>query len=233
MFYPRYYYFDPTYLILIPALIISLMAQLKVSSSYSKYSKMRNSYGITGIETARRILHANGLGDVQIQVISGNLTDHYDPARKVLRLSNEVANGSSIASVAVAAHECGHAIQHAVGYSPLKWRSAIVPVANIASHASWLLLVLGIMMSSDSLVMIGILAFVGYVLFHLVTLPVEFNASGRALAQIEGLGLSSPEELTYERKMLSACALTYVSAAIMAVLQLLRLVLIARSRDRD
>ncbi len=233
MFYPRYYYFDPTYLILIPAIIISLMAQIKVSSSYNKFSKMRNSYGITGTEAARRILNANGLGDVQIQVIGGNLSDHYDPTKKVLRLSADVANGTSIASIAVAAHECGHAIQHATEYSPLKWRSSIVPVANIGSYASWILLMMGILFSSDSLVTIGILAFTGYVLFHVVTLPVEFNASSRALAQIEGLGLSSPEELSYERKMLSACAMTYISAAVMAVLQLLRLILIANSRRRD
>ncbi|MBR6801851.1 MAG: zinc metallopeptidase [Eubacteriaceae bacterium] len=233
MFYPRYYYFDPTYLVLLPAIIISLVAQIKVSSSYSKYSKMRNSRGITGIEAARRILYANGLGDVQIQVISGNLSDHYDPTRRVLRLSGDVANSTSIASIAVAAHECGHAIQHATGYSPLKLRSAIVPVANIASSLSWVLLVMGIIFASDSLVTIGIVAFVGYVLFHVVTLPVEFNASSRALAQIEGLGLSTADEIHHEKKMLSACALTYISAAIMAVLQLLRLILIARSRDRD
>ncbi len=234
MFYPGYYYYyDPTYLILIPALIISLFAQMKVSSSYRKYSRMSNSYGITGSDAARRILHANGLNDVQIQVIGGNLSDHYDPTRKVLRLSEGVANSRSIASIAVAAHECGHAIQHATGYSPLKLRSAIVPVANIASSMSWVLLVMGILFSAESLVTIGILAFAGYVLFHLVTLPVEFNASSRALAQIEALGISSQEELSHEKKMLSACALTYVSAAITAVLQLLRLILIARSSDRD
>ena len=232
MFLPGYYYYDPTYLILIPALIISLIAQFKVSSSYNRYSKMTNSYGITGVEAARRILYANGLSDVQINVISGNLTDHYDPTRRVLRLSNGVANSTSIASIAVAAHECGHAIQHAEGYSPLKLRSAIVPVANIASSMSWILLVMGIVFSSDSLVTIGILAFVGYVLFHLVTLPVEFNASSRALAQIETLGLSNPQEISHEKKMLSACALTYVSAAIMAILQLLRLIVIA-NRRRD
>ncbi len=234
MFYPGYYYYyDPTYLILIPAIIISLYAQIKVSSSYRKYSSMRNSSGITGADVARRILYSNGLSDVQIQVIGGNLSDHYDPTKKVLRLSADVANSSSIASIAVAAHECGHAIQHATGYSPLKLRSTIVPIANIASSMSWILLLAGILLSSDGLVTVGILAFTGYVLFHLVTLPVEFNASSRALAQIEGLGISTQEELHYEKKMLTACAMTYISAAITAILQLLRLILIANSRRRD
>ncbi len=233
MFYPGYYYYyDPTYLILIPAIIISLIAQMKVSSSYSKYSKMNNRSGITGIDAARRILYSNGLGDVKIEIVGGNLTDHYDPTKRVLRLSSGIANSSSIASVAVAAHECGHAIQHATGYSPLKIRSAIVPIANLASSMSWVLLLMGILFSAPSLVTIGILAFTGYVLFHLITLPVEFNASSRALAQIEDLGLSGGEEIYHEKKMLSACAMTYVSAAITAVLQLVRLVLLS-NRRRD
>ncbi|MBE6038755.1 MAG: zinc metallopeptidase [Anaerofustis stercorihominis] len=230
---PIFYYYDPTYIILLPALLISLYAQFRTSSAYAKYSRRANERGITGLEAARRILAANGLSHVQIQVIGGNLSDHFDPTANVLRLSNDVANKASVASVAVAAHECGHAIQHAQGYAPIRWRSAIVPVANLASSASWILLIMGIIFSAQSLVTLGIVFFVGYVLFHLVTLPVEFNASNRAMAQIRELGLSSGDELSHERSMLNACALTYVAAAVMAILQLLRLIVLSRGSRRD
>lgn len=227
--YPIY---DPTYIILIPAIILTMYAQFKVSSTTNKYFRVHTQRGYTGEETARAILNANGIYDVRIEMTRGTLSDHYDPRSKTLRLSTDVYRGTSITSVAVAAHECGHAIQHARGYAPLNIRGAIVPVVNFASSASWALIAIGLFMSSFSfLLKIGILLFSATVIFQLVTLPVEFNASSRALVQIENLGIVSHDEVRKSRKVLNAAALTYVAAAATAVLQLLRLIIIADRRD--
>ncbi|MGN1032326.1 MAG: zinc metallopeptidase [Intestinibacter sp.] len=227
-----YYRYDPTYIILIPAIILTMYAQFKVSSTTNKYFRVRTQRGYTGEQTAREILNANGIYDVRIEMIGGTLSDHYDPRSRVLRLSQDVYRGTSITSVAVAAHECGHAIQHARGYMPLTIRGAIVPVVNFASSASWILIFLGLFMSSfNFLLKIGILLFAATVVFQLVTLPVEFNASSRALVQIENLGIVSHDERRESRKVLNAAALTYVAAAATAVLQLLRLITIANRRD--
>lgn len=227
-----YYGYDPTYIILVPAIILTMYAQFKVSSTTNKYFRVRTQRGYTGEQTAREILTANGIYDVKIEMISGTLSDHYDPRSRVLRLSQDVYRGTSITSVAVAAHECGHAIQHARGYAPLTIRGAIVPVVNFASSASWILIMLGLFMSSfNFLLKIGILLFAATVVFQLVTLPVEFNASSRALAQIENLGIVSHDERRESKKVLKAAALTYVAAAATAVLQLLRLITIAGRRD--
>lgn len=225
-------YYDPTYIILIPAIILTMYAQFKVSSTTNKYFRVRTQRGFTGEQAAREILNANGIYDVKIEMTGGTLSDHYDPRSRVLRLSRDVYRGTSITSVAVAAHECGHAIQHARGYAPLTIRGAIVPVVNFASNASWILILLGLFMSSfNFLLKIGILLFAATVVFQLVTLPVEFNASSRALDQIESLGIVSHEERRQSKKVLTAAALTYVAAAATAILQLLRLITIANSRD--
>ena len=195
-----------------------MYAQFKVSSTTNKYFRVRTQRGYTGEQTAREILNANGIYDVRIEMTRGTLSDHYDPRNKVLRLSQDVYRGTSITSVAVAAHECGHAIQHARGYAPLTIRGAIVPVVNFASSASWLL-------------KIGILLFSATVVFQLITLPVEFNASHRALIQIENLGIVSRDERRESKRVLDAAALTYVAAAATALLQLLRLITIANQRD--
>ncbi|MDY2734616.1 zinc metallopeptidase [Intestinibacter sp.] len=227
-----YYGYDPTYILLIPAIILTMYAQFKVSSTTNKYFRVRTQRGYTGEQTAREILNANGIYDVRIEMIGGTLSDHYDPRSRVLRLSQDVYRGTSITSVAVAAHECGHAIQHARGYAPLTIRGAIVPVVNFASNASWILIMVGLFMSSfNFLLKIGILLFAATVVFQLVTLPVEFNASSRALAQIESLGIVSHDERRESKKVLKAAALTYVAAAATAVLQLLRLITIANRRD--
>lgn len=227
-----YSYYDPTYLILIPAIILTMYAQYKVSSVTNKYFRVRTQRGYTGEQTARKILNANGIYDVRIEMTKGTLSDHYDPKAKVLRLSQDVYRGTSITSVAVAAHECGHAIQHARGYAPLTIRGTIVPVVNFASNASWVLIMLGLFMTSTtSLLKIGIVLFAVTVLFQLVTLPVEFNASHRALIQIENLGIVSRNERRQSKKVLTAAALTYVAAVATAVLQLLRLITIANRRD--
>lgn len=225
-------YYDPTYIILLPAIILTMYAQFKVNSTTNKYFRVRTQRGYTGEQTAREILNANGIYDVRIEMTGGTLSDHYDPRSRVLRLSQDVYRGTSITSVAVAAHECGHAIQHARGYAPLTIRGAIVPAVNFASNASWVLIMLGLFMSSfNFLLKIGILLFAATVVFQLVTLPVEFNASSRALAQIENLGIVSHEERRQSKKVLTAAALTYVAAAATAVLQLLRLITIANRRD--
>ena len=228
MYYP--YYYDPTYIILIPAIILTMYAQFKVSSTTNRYFRVRTQRGYTGEQTAREIL--NGIYDVRIEMTRGTLSDHYDPRNKILRLSQDVYRGTSITSVAVAAHECGHAIQHARGYAPLTIRGAIVPVVNFASNASWILIMLGLFMTSTtSLLKIGILLFATTVVFQLITLPVEFNASHRALIQIENLGIVTRDERRESKKVLDAAALTYVAAAASAILQLLRLITIANRRD--
>ena len=232
--YYGYYYYDPTYMLIIISALISLFAQFLVNSRFSKYSRVRSRSGMTGAQAAERILQSQGIYDVAIQRVSGKLTDHYDPRNKTLNLSGAVYASTSVAAVGVAAHECGHAIQHARGYAPLSFRSALVPVANIGSQLSWLFIILGIFFGgSHTLIMIGILMFSAAVLFQLVTLPVEFNASGRALKLLSETGILQKDEVSDTRKVLSAAALTYVAAAATAVLQLLRLLRLFGGNDRD
>lgn len=228
------YYFDPTYILIIIAAVISLIAQFMVSSSFSKYSKVSSMRGITGAQAAEIILRSQGIYDVSIQRVSGNLTDHYHPTKKTLNLSDSVYSSTSVAAIGVAAHECGHAIQHARGYAPLSFRTALVPVANIGSKLSWIFIILGVALSfNQTLITIGIIMFSAAVLFQLVTLPVEFNASSRALVQLESNGILYRDELSQARKVLSAAALTYVAAAASAILQLLRLIILYGGRRRD
>lgn len=224
-------YIDIYYIILIvPTLLLSIWAQIKVKSTFASYSQKINSRGITGAQAAAYLLRVNNINDVRIERVSGSLTDHYDPSSKVLRLSESVYGKTSIAAVGVAAHETGHAIQHAVGYGPLALRSTLVPVANIGSSAGPVLALLGIIFSWNFLLNLGILLFGCAVLFYLVTLPVEFNASSRAVAILGKTGVMSPQELSGVKKVLSAAALTYVASALTAVANLLRLILISRDR---
>ncbi|MFU2416953.1 zinc metallopeptidase [Peptacetobacter sp. AB800] len=225
-------FYDPTMMILIPAILFTMYAQFKVSSTTNRFFRIKSRSGYNGQQTAERILAANGIRDVRIVPIRGTLTDHYDPRRKVLRLSEEVYYGTSITSVAVAAHECGHALQHAYGYAPLTIRGAIVPVVNFASSLSWILIFVGLFFSgNNTMLQIGILMFSATVIFQLITLPVEFNASSRALVQLQDLGIVDSGEAKESRKVLSAAAMTYVAAALTAILQLARLLLIANNRD--
>lgn len=225
-------FYDPTMMILIPAILFTMYAQFKVSSTTNRFFRIKSRSGYNGRQTAERILAANGIRDVRIVPIRGTLTDHYDPRRKVLRLSEEVFYGTSITSVAVAAHECGHALQHAYGYKPLEIRGAIVPVVNFASSLSWILIFLGLFLTgNNTMLQLGILMFSATVIFQLVTLPVEFNASSRALVQLQDLGIVDSGEAKDSRKILSAAAMTYVAAALTAILQLARLLLIANNRD--
>ena len=225
------YYWDPTYILVLVGLVICLLAQAKVSSAYAKWSQVPSRTGLTGAQVARRILDGNGCQNVRIEAISGSLTDHYDPQDGVLRLSSEVYQSGSIAALGVAAHEAGHAIQDAQDYVPMRIRATLVPVANIGSHAAVPLFMLGLLMSWEPLTKIGIFCFALAVLFYVVTLPVEFNASSRAVAVLSG-GYMPEDEVLGVKAMLSAAAMTYVAAALQAVLQLLRLVLIAGSRRR-
>ena len=227
------YYFDPTYILIIIAAIISLIAQWRVNSAFSKYSRVASMSGMTGAQAARMILQSNGINDVSVQRISGKLTDHYNPSTKVLNLSESVYGSTSVAAIGVAAHECGHAIQHARGYFPLSLRTALVPVASIGSQLSWVFIIVGAILSfNQTLITIGIIMFSAAVLFQLVTLPVEFNASARALEQLESNGILYRDEVSQTRKVLSAAALTYVAAAATAILQLLRLIILFGGRGR-
>ena len=229
-YYGYGYYFDPTLIILIPAILFTMYAQFKVSSTTSRYFRVQSRFGYTGAQTARKILDANGLYNVNIEMVRGTLSDHYDPRSNVVRLSEDVYYGTSITSVSVAAHECGHAIQHAKGYIPLQFRSSLVPVVNFASNMSWILILLGFAMRGPFL-KIGILLFSASVLFQIITLPVEFNASSRALVQIGNEGILEDKEIKQGRAVLTAAALTYVAAALTSVLQLLRLIAISQRRD--
>lgn len=227
-------YFDWTYLLVLIGMGLSLLASAKVKSTYAKYEKVRSLSGLTGAQTAERILHANGIYDVSIEHISGNLTDHYDPGNKVLRLSDSVYGSSSVAAVGVAAHECGHAIQHSKSYAPLSIRTAIVPAANIGAAVSWPLILVGLMLGTRSasfFITAGILLFSLSVLFQIVTLPVEFNASSRAVRALSDMGILYGDEVKSTRKVLSAAALTYVAAAASSILQLVRLIMIGRRND--
>ncbi len=229
-----YYYgsfFDRTMIILIPALIISIWAQMKIKSSYTKYSQVYSRNGYTGSQVARMILDAYGLLDIPVLVTGGHLTDHYDPSKKVVKLSTDVYNGTSLAAIGVAAHEIGHAIQHKEGYAPIKIRTALVPIANIGSQASWILFFIGIVMSFTPLVNFGIILFSAAVLFQIVTLPVEFNASSRAVAILSARNILYEDEVKGAKNVLTAAALTYVAAAVTAIAQLLRLIAIRNRND--
>lgn len=227
------YYFDPTYILVLIGAVLCLAAQAKVSMTYGKYEKVRSRTGMTGAQAAQRILEMSGIYDVRIERVSGRLTDHYDPTSKVLRLSDATYASGSVAAIGVAAHECGHAVQHHKGYGPLRLRSALVPAANIGSKAGIPLIILGALLGMNQiLIQIGIWVFALAVLFQVVTLPVEFDASKRALAMLDGYGLMDREETAGCRKVLSAAALTYVAAAATAILQLLRLVLLFGDNKR-
>lgn len=224
-------YYDLSYLVLVvPALLISLWAQFKVNSAFSNYSKVRTMRGLTGAQASEYILRAHGVTGVRIEHISGNLTDHYDPTANVIRLSDAVYGSTSVAAVGVAAHETGHAIQYAVGYQPIKLRAAVIPASRIGSIASWPLLMLGIIFSYMPLVWLGIGFFCLATLFQVLTLPVEFNASSRALKAIDQWNILSEEEYAGAKKVLTAAALTYVAALLTSIMQLVRLLLIFSDR---
>ena len=229
------YRLDPTIFLVLIGVLLSLWAQNRVNSTFARYSRVRSCSGMTGAEAARRLLNVQGIYDVTVQPVSGKLTDHYDPRTKVVKLSDSVYNATSVAAIGVAAHECGHAMQHNEGYGPLRFRSALVPVANFGSQLSWPMILLGILFGGlgSPLVQVGILMFSLAVLFQLVTLPVEFNASSRAVRLLDSQGILSGEEVDGTRKVLKAAALTYVAAAAGSILQLLRLVILFGGRDRD
>lgn len=228
------FFWDRTMVLLIPAILLSLYAQFKISSTYKHYSKIRSQSGLTGAQAARALLNSNGLYDVRVERVGGQLSDHYDPSARVISLSEDVYQGNSLSSVAVAAHETGHALQHASGYFPMQLRSSFVPVANLGSGAGQILIMVGIFIPSVSwLLELGILAFTFAVLFQIITLPVEYNASHRALTLLQEGNLLGGEELRGARSVLNAAALTYVAAALAAVLTLARFILIARGRSDD
>ena len=227
-----FYGIDSSYIMLVlPALIFSLWAQAKVNSTFSKFSNVPNKRGITGREVAEKILHANGIYDVSVEHVSGNLSDHFDPRTKVIRLSDSVYNSYSVAAIGVAAHETGHAIQHSTGYVPIKLRNLVLPVAQIGSTIAVPLVILGLLFSYV-LVDFGIVLFAATVLFQLVTLPVEFNASNRAIKTLDEMAILDSDELSKSKKVLSAAAMTYVAAAAVGIANLLRLLSIS-GRRRD
>lgn len=236
------YYYDPTYFLVIIGAVLCMLASSRVNSTYRKYARVRSRSGMTGAETAARILQMSGIHDVQIQHVKGELTDHYDPRNKVLRLSDAVYDSRSVAALGVAAHECGHALQHHKGYAPLKFRSLLVPAANLGSRLGLPLVILGLFLGLDftlpgggyfSLAQLGVWIFSLAVLFQLVTLPVEFNASGRALKLLGDYGIMGSDEVDDCKKVLGAAALTYVAAAASSILQLLRLLMLVNGRRRD
>ncbi|MCB7319744.1 zinc metallopeptidase [Lacrimispora sp. 210928-DFI.3.58] len=232
MFYPMYY-FDPTYFLILIGVLISMAASAKLNATYQRYSAVRSRCGMTGEEAARRLLMSQGIYDVQVRRVSGRLTDHYDPRTKTVNLSDTVYGSTSIAAIGVAAHECGHAMQDAGDYAPLRIRAALVPVANFGAQLSWPLIIIGILLGGGSLVSLGILLFSLAVLFQIVTLPVEYNASSRAVKLLDSTGILVGQEVGQTRSVLNAAALTYVAAAAASLLQLLRLVLLFGNRRRD
>lgn len=229
MFYLDRYYF----LLVIPAMLIALFAQGMVSSTFERFKRVRSQRGLTGAEVARQILNDNGLYNIQVTPINGRLTDHYDPKAGVIRLSSEVYGSSSIAAIGIAAHEAGHAVQHSMEYAPLTVRNAIIPITNFGSRLSFPLILAGIVMGAQPLVNLGIIAFGLVTLFQLITLPVEFNASSRAIRTLDSHGILTTEELSGAKSVLSAAALTYVAALITSAAQLLRLILLYGSRRDD
>ena len=231
-----YYFYDWTYILVIIGAVICLAASARVNRVFAQYSTVRSHSGMTGREAAEQILHRNGIYDVQVIHISGNLTDHYNPGKKTLGLSDTVYNSTSVAAIGVAAHECGHAVQHATGYAPLSIRGALVPVANFGSMAAWPLIFIGLFLNGQTAALfinLGILFFSAAVLFQLVTLPVEFNASGRAVKVLENSGMLYPDEVGSVKKVLGAAALTYVASAAAMILQLLRLLILTGGKRRN
>lgn len=231
-----YYYWDPTYILVVIGAVICMIASARVKGTFNKYSQLRSMSGMNGAQVAQRALQAAGIYDVQVRHVSGSLTDHYDPRTKTVNLSDPVYNATSVAALGVAAHECGHAIQHAKSYAPLSIRSALVPVANFGSMLAWPVILIGLLFntrSSGLIIDIGILLFSAAVLFQLVTLPVEFDASRRALVMLRTQGILADDELKYTRRVLKSAALTYVASAAAAILQLLRIILITNGRRRD
>lgn len=231
-----YYYWDPTYILVVIGAVICMIASARVKGTFNKYSQLRSMSGMNGAQVAQRVLQAAGIYDVQVRHVSGSLTDHYDPRTKTLNLSDPVYNATSVAALGVAAHECGHAIQHAKSYAPLSIRSALVPIANFGSMLAWPVILIGLLFntrSSGLIIDIGILLFSAAVLFQLVTLPVEFDASRRALVMLRTQGILADDELRYTRRVLKSAALTYVASAAAAILQLLRIILITNGRRRD
>lgn len=230
---PHYYYYgiDIYYIVLIlPAFLISLFAQIKVSSTFSKFSKTANTSGLTGAAAAQKVLLSHGVTNVKIERVGGNLTDHFDPRTNVIRLSDAVYDSTSVAAVGVAAHEAGHAVQYAESYAPIKLRNTILPVVNFGSKFSFIAILLGIMFANDLLIYIGIGLFSFATLFQILTLPVELNASKRAMETIRGQVLLSDEEANGAKKVLTAAAMTYIAAVVMSIAQLLRLLLLSRRR---
>ena len=227
-----FYYWDPTYILVLIGAVISMIASWNVSHTFKKFSRTPNSRHLTADAVAANILRLSGITDVRIERINGNLTDHYSPKEKVLRLSDSVYGQTSVAALGVAAHECGHAIQHHKGYFPLKLRSLSVPMANFGSMLSWPLILFGIILGYTGLAQAGVILFSFVVLFQLITLPVEFNASRRALAILNNGNMLYGEELTGAKKVLKAAALTYVAAVASSLLQLLRLVLLVQRNNR-
>lgn len=235
MMYPMYYSLDPTYLLVIAGVLICLAASARMRSTFNRYSRVQSRSGLTGMQAAQEILRRAGIYDVRVERVAGNLTDHYDPRSKVLRLSDSTYHSTSLAAVGVAAHECGHAMQHAQGYAPLKIRGSLVPLANMGSTLAWPLIIIGLIFtgrSSEMFLNLGILAFSLAVLFQIVTLPVEFNASNRAIRILASSGIMYEDELKGAKKVLGAAALTYVAGAASSILQLLRIILIAGNRRR-
>ena len=231
---PYFFGIDITYIIfIIPALLFGIWAQISVQSAFSKYSRVPSARGYTGAEVAKLLLEQNGIYDVTIRYISGSLTDNFNPREKTLNLSDDVYNSTSVAAIGVAAHETGHAIQHAVGYRPIKWREAIIPVTQLGSWAYFPIILLGIVFSSQTLVNVGILLFATIALFQLVTLPVEFNASNRAIATLENNEILYGNEITGAKAVLRAAALTYVAALVSSLAQLLRLLVIFGGRRNN
>ena len=233
MFYLGY---DSTYILVLIGVALCLLASSRVNSVFRRYSSVRSRSGMTGREAAEKILRANGIYDVTVRHIPGNLTDHYDPRNKTLGLSDATYGSASVAAIGVAAHECGHAVQHATGYAPLKFRGALVPAANFGSAIAWPLILIGLVINSNSALLfidLGILLFSAAVLFQIVTLPVEFNASNRAVNALEKSGMLYPEEIRQTKAVLGAAALTYVASAASAILQLLRLIIIGGRRRND
>lgn len=230
-----YYYYDPTYILVLIGAVLSLWASATVKSTYNKYSRVYSYSGLTGAQAAAQILRQAGIYDVRIEHVSGNLTDHYDPKARVLRLSDSVYGSNSVAAIGVAAHECGHAIQDQEDYVPLRFRAAFVPVANLGTQVAFPILLLGVFLgSSHFLIQVGLLCFFFGVLFQLITLPVEFNASGRAVRILRETGMMSDDELSKTKKVLSAAAMTYVAAAAASILSMLRLIILfGGNRRRD
>ncbi|KKM12937.1 hypothetical protein SY88_01165 [Clostridiales bacterium PH28_bin88] len=220
-------FWDPTMIILIPAIILSLWAQSKVQSTFQRYLRVPSASRLTGAAVARQLLDRSGVDDVKVEMTPGHLSDHYDPRSKTLRLSPQVYQSSSLAALGVAAHETGHAIQHESGYFPLEFRNSFVPVAQIGSNLAFPLLIIGLIFAMPVLAKVGVYLFTAVVLFQLITLPVEYNASNRAIALLEGYGYITREEVGPTRRVLSAAALTYVAAALTAVLTLVRLLILS------